>query len=521
MKKAGGDSSSRKTPVSTMYRQKESKVAVGAQRVMRAGDWYVAEEHDWHQDLLQTGDVIEFPVYNEDSSNCGNLIARVTLRYKEDRYGRAFDATPLACSHKDFRGYMEKQLMKKSCRFHLCRCDGSECEWECNSVENYLHVDAFTRLKDHQATKKVAAWSRDKKKTYDIFDSMSVESESPADAPPAGRAKGKNSRAADEAEDDDPPAARAKGKNSRAADEAEEVNSGSENEEPPLRRRRQETSDASERKAKNSLDEVLGSLDRDVAAPSSNPTAMSSRPTADAAGRAAIADKVAELKARLAGRNLSGGGNAILAERALRSSQQPKASPPPKASGDAAAIRRLLSSFADNHDLAEDGLEIGGGELGNRRMLFRRIARDQPGKLSLQTIHDLRVKMEASDVDIPSDEYAPIFLRYLLQVYSLHNPVDVIGTSAFRELRHYAEIADGLMRGNLPQVLDLTTQAFKAKMLALEDGSWDTARWLQLIPEDTSASSVPEADVETARRIQAAKMKEKEREQKVKKGSGG
>ena len=108
MKKAGGDSSSRKTPVSTMYRQKESKVAVGAQRVMRAGDWYVAEEHDWHQDLLQTGDVIEFPVYNEDSSNCGNLIARVTLRYKEDRYGRAFDATPLACSHKDFRGFMEK-----------------------------------------------------------------------------------------------------------------------------------------------------------------------------------------------------------------------------------------------------------------------------------------------------------------------------------------------------------------------------------------------------------------------------
>ena len=159
--------------------------------------------------------------------------------------------------------------------------------------------------------------------------------------------------------------------------------------------------------------------------------------------------------------------------------------------------------------------------MGNRRMLFRRIARDQPGKLSLQTIHDLRVKMEASDVDIPSDEYAPIFLRYLLQVYSLHNPVDVIGTSAFRELRHYAEIADGLMRGNLPQVLDLTTQAFKAKMLALEDGNWDTARWLQLIPEDTSASSVPEADVETARRIQAAKMKEKEREQKVKKGSGG
>ena len=148
-------------------------------------------------------------------------------------------------------------------------------------------------------------------------------------------------------------------------------------------------------------------------------------------------------------------------------------------------------------------------------MVFRRIAREQPGKLSLQTIHDLRVKLEASDVVIPDDEYAPIFLRYLLQVYTVHNPVDTIGSSAHRELRHYAEIADGLMRGNLAQVLDLTTQAFKAKMLVLEDGNWSTARWLQLIPEDTSASSVPESDVETARRIQAAKMKELEREQRV------
>ena len=484
MRKAVGDSS-RGAP----------KAAV--ERVIRAGDWYVGGDTDWHKELLQTGDVIEFPVYNDDSSNCGNLIARVTLRYKEDRFGRAFDATALACSHKDFRDFMNKELLKKSCRFHLCRGDGADCEWECNSVANYLHVDAFTRLKEHQVTKKVAAWTRDRKKTYDIFDSMSVESESPAEAAPPGPSKGKNSR---------------------AASKIEEVDSGPENDEPPLQRRRK---NEAEQKAKSGLDEALGSLDGDDAAPSSNPIAMSSRPTADAVGRAAVADKVAELKARLAGHRATGGSNAVLAERAMKSSQQPKIPPPPKTSGDAAALRRLLSSFADNNDLAEDSLEIAGGELGNRRMLFRRIAREQPGKLSLQTIHDLRVKLEASDVDIPSDEYAPIFLRYLLQVYTLHNPVEAIGASAHRELRHYAEIADGLMRGNLAQVLDLTTQAFKAKMLALEDGNWNSARWLQLIPEDTAASSVPEADVEAARRIQAGKMKEQEREQRVKKGSGG
>ena len=246
-------------------------------RVLKAGDWYRAGDSSWHPELLQLDDVIEFPVYEDDDSSCGHLIARVTCRYKEDQFGRAFDATPLACSHADFRGFMEKDLMRKSCRFHLCRSDGAECGWSCAAVHNYLHVDAFTRLKEHQVTKKVAAWTRDRKKTYDIFESMSVESESPAEAAPPGPSKGKNSR---------------------AASKVEEVDSGPENDEPPLQRRRK---NEAEQKAKSSLDEVLGSLDGDVAAPSSNPTAMSSRPIADAVGRAAVADKVAELKARLAG----------------------------------------------------------------------------------------------------------------------------------------------------------------------------------------------------------------------------
>ena len=49
MRKAGGDSS-RGAP----------KAAV--ERVIRAGDWYVGGDTDWHKELLQTGDVIEFPV---------------------------------------------------------------------------------------------------------------------------------------------------------------------------------------------------------------------------------------------------------------------------------------------------------------------------------------------------------------------------------------------------------------------------------------------------------------------------
>ena len=75
------------------------------------------------------------------------------------------------------------------------------------------------------------------------------------------------------------------------------------------------------------------------------------------------------------------------------------AKPPPATAApgtDAAALRRVLGSFAGDGELAEDHLEIAGGELGNRRMLFRRMARDQPGKLSLQTIKDVRVRMDAA-----------------------------------------------------------------------------------------------------------------------------
>ena len=473
------------------------------QRVLRAGEWYVGGQSPWHSELLQTGDIIEFPVYENDSSLCGNMIAKVTVRYKEDQYGRAFDATPLACSHKDFRRFMENDMKKKSCRFHLCRSDGSECGWECKVVKISMHVDAFTRLKDLQAEKKIAAWSRDKKKTYDLFETASVDV-SDVESASGGRAPRKGK-----------PKARA------ASDDDEEMSDGGDAGEPPSRRRKTDTSSREDR-VRGSLDEALATLDQDAGPEGGNNAATSSKPSADEKARADYSEKVAELKARLAGRGAVGikaVTTSVLAERAAAKAAQvaaPKTSASAKSEAEQAALKRLLSSFAGDGDLAEDPLEIAGGVLGNRRMLFRRIAKEHPGKLSLQTIHDLRMRMDASDVEIPDDEYAPIFLRYLLQVYSVHNPPEVIGFSAHRELRHYAEIADGLMRGNLPQVLDLVTQAFKAKMLQIEDnGDWSTARWLHLIPEE-NLSAVPEGDVEAARRIQAAKLRELERAQKVK-----
>ena len=264
------------------------------QRVLKAGEWYVAGESAWHPELLQTGDIIEFPVYEDDSSLCGNMIAKVTVRYKEDQFGRAFDATPLACSHKDFRRFMENDMKKQTCRFHLCRSDGSECDWECRTVKIYLHVDAFCRLMDLQAEKKIAAWSRDRKKTYDIIESVSVDA---SDADSEERPKGK-----------------VKLKARAASDEEVEAS----DDEPPSRRRETDATTREER-AKGSLDEALGHLDTDAGPVGGNTAATSSRPSAAEKERADFSEKDAELKARLAGRDNAGiaaVNTSVLAERA-------------------------------------------------------------------------------------------------------------------------------------------------------------------------------------------------------------
>ena len=59
-------------------RRVDQKAAILPQRVFKAGDWYIIGDSSWHSELLQVDDVIEFPVYEDDNSNCGHLIARVT-----------------------------------------------------------------------------------------------------------------------------------------------------------------------------------------------------------------------------------------------------------------------------------------------------------------------------------------------------------------------------------------------------------------------------------------------------------
>ena len=261
------------------------------QRVLAAGEWYIGGDSAWHPDLLQVGDIIEFPVYDDHSKEQGNLIVRVDVKFKEDRHGRAFDATALACSHKGFRTFMEKQLQKKTCRFHFCRTDGSECEWETQLVHNFLHVDAFTRLKEAAARKKIAVWTSDKKKTFDICDSVSVDASEAEEPEPPSRSGTKTGQP------------QSKLRKDPAADDEVLVSEEEEDDRPPLQRRK--TDSSAEARARSGLDDALGALDSDRPPAESNAAATSSRPNKEQMSRVAVDEKLAELRERLMGRGLT------------------------------------------------------------------------------------------------------------------------------------------------------------------------------------------------------------------------
>ena len=137
--------------------------------------------------------------------------------------------------------------------------------------------------------------------------------------------------------------------------------------------------------------------------------------------------------------------------------------------------------------------------------------------LSVNTMSDYRTLLFSQDGDIvPEDETSPIFLKYFLSYYSLLNPVSKIGLDAHRELRTYSEACDAILRGNNLIALDILSQQMKARMLSLQDGNWDCARWLQLLPEQGGVVGLSSEDVHLVRSIQAGHNKEEERALKLK-----
>ena len=151
-----------------------------------------------------------------------------------------------------------------------------------------------------------------------------------------------------------------------------------------------------------------------------------------------------------------------------------------------------------------DELRVGGLEA--KRVRFKKLARDDPGRLLVTGLEQLRNYTDPG-VGGTGDPLEPVVLKYLMGVYVPNNPVAKLGEDNFRELRTLAESIDGLLRGQTTPVLDLLMQRFKAKTMALRDGTWAAARWLELLPADSAPSAVSLSELETVRSLQAGELK--------------
>ena len=49
------------------------------------GVWWVAEKHQWDANLIAVGDIIEFPVFDENDAELGHLMVRLCTAKKQTK----------------------------------------------------------------------------------------------------------------------------------------------------------------------------------------------------------------------------------------------------------------------------------------------------------------------------------------------------------------------------------------------------------------------------------------------------
>ena len=234
-----------------------------------------------------------------------------------------------------------------------------------------------------------------------------------------------------------------------------------------------------------------------------------------------LREKLHQLKAKLTGMRPEGWGSGgsrvppetVLLERAkVRAAQSSAAPAAKKERASVAHLARALKAneLADSDEVVSSGDELGGigkPSLSARRAAFRRMAKIHPGKLAIKGLDQFGQHLHAQLGDPEAGALDPICLRYLMSVYLPTHPIRQIGEENYRNLRTLAEAMDLILRGHHLETLDLLMQRFKASTLAIKDGNWSSARWLELIPIDSDGAALSHDEVELVRAVEAGELK--------------
>ena len=148
----------------------------------------------------------------------------------------------------------------------------------------------------------------------------------------------------------------------------------------------------------------------------------------------------------------------------------------------------------------------------------RLVAAQTPGRLLAQALRQMQV-YDLARVD-PASQTRGSFQRYFSTVLLPRHPESSMGTRNARELRTLALTLDALLRGDLGMVGDTLVQRWKAVEAAINDGHWQLARHLEIIPS-RDVGLATEAERAASARLELQRSKLEEATKKVSNRDGG
>ena len=83
------------------------------------------------------------------------------------------------------------------------------------------------------------------------------------------------------------------------------------------------------------------------------------------------------------------------------------------------------------------------------------------------------------DID-ENDALRPVMVSWFRSVFMFDNRS--ISDSGLRDMHKYCRILDLGLTGKVAQLMDMTMQRLKAKVVALTDGNWKAAQHMELLP---------------------------------------
>ncbi len=521
---------------------------------MSTTHWQSTAGDRWPPDPIpQVNQFIEIGAFDDDGSEAGTIILQISERFKEDRAGRHFDANPLCASDPEVRRWLgSKDYKNAKISWHMCRGWANLCNQP--DVQGYtcIHFDEFRIVSQKRALDKKKAWTGKKDGQHDR--SVSSASEAEVAVPPEKetpvrqRSLAGGGRSVSERNETEGAKAGASGRKRPAdakGDDAvdDEVGDDAKAAHAVAGRRKATTVPPGDSRGVEVLDHELKLLGIDKGPEGSSMTADGARKPKHDAHTTELLEKLSEMRKRFpsgsarpqpeAASRVSGAGAKGLsgAAKVLADKAGARASAGPAKGGGTAeasdptvklakALQQLIHEPFDSEVSIEQ--EIAGRDLdsgGSRRMVFRKLAQEQPGLLTLRAMREYRDLMNEIAEGVPDDEWSPIFLRYFLQCFLVQYR-GKLDDALYRELRTYSEAIDGLMKGKTLEVMDLLTQQFRATIMAVNEQSWSAARWLQLIP-DSRMTEASARDAEMAHSIEGRDLRQRELKRRVEKGEKG